>query len=131
MPPTRCIAGTIVLLAIGLFPLPGAHGALGRVFLRYHATASGRVEELDFPLAPGVLAPDFKKTSDRFRHTACVAELAELLRDSYWARDGSYVEILNVLAKLSPEFRSLPEWQEVVELTARAQDITIRNLMSR
>jgi Ca-activated chloride channel family protein len=103
-------------------------GELGRIFIRYRDTHTRRVEELDYPLSPGVLQTKLSKTPEEFRFLACVAELAELLRGSYWSRDGSYGKVLEVLGTLSPEFQARPEWQEVVELTLRAQALTLREL---
>ena len=105
---------------------PGTHGPLGQIYVRYHSTESGRVEELDFPLPPGILATELSETSDRFRLVAGVAELSELLRHSYWARDGSYAAVLEVLAGCSPELQASPGWRDSVEMTLRAQALSAR-----
>ncbi|MFQ5653882.1 MAG: von Willebrand factor type A domain-containing protein [Planctomycetota bacterium] len=110
---------------------PAAYGPLGRVFLRFHETATGRVEELDFPLTPGVIAGSLDEASDRFRFIACAAELAELLRNSYWARDGSCAQVLDVLGGLSPLTRFRPEWRELTDLVVRAQALTLASLTSQ
>jgi Ca-activated chloride channel family protein len=103
-------------------------GDLGRIFLRYRDAGTGRVEEVNYPLSPGVLATDLDDTSDRFRFTAAVAETAELLRESYWARNGSYEEVRRLLAGLSPAFRARPAYRELLELVARAQALTVQEL---
>ena len=59
-----------------------------------------------------------------------VAETAELLRASYWARDGSYGQVLRLLAGLSETFRSRPESQEFVSLVAHVQLLTVKQLGS-
>ncbi|MFC1705345.1 von Willebrand factor type A domain-containing protein, partial [Planctomycetota bacterium] len=120
--------GTTVTALYEVRRNPGAHGPLGRVFLRFFSTTVGRVEELDFPLSPGVVHTSLQETSERFRLIACAAELAELLRNSYWARNGSYSGIVRVLAGMSPEGRSEAEWQELYELTHRAQALAISKL---
>ncbi len=107
---------------------PASHGDLGTVRLRYHDTSAGRVDELSFPLHPGVLATRLADTSDSFRFIAAAAELAELLRGSYWTRDGSYGRVLELLASLGPEFRARPECQELAELVTRAQALTMPQL---
>ncbi len=104
---------------------PATHGDLGKVQLRFHDTTTGRVEELAFPLAPGVLATRLADTSDGFRFIAAAAEFAELLRDSYWSRDGSYGRVFEVLASLSPAFRARPEWDALAKLVLAAQTLTI------
>ncbi|HZN58119.1 MAG TPA: YfbK domain-containing protein, partial [Planctomycetota bacterium] len=123
--------GSTVTVLYELRRKTNAAGGLGKVYLRYRDTGTGRVEETNHPLPPGVLATSDKDTSDRFRFVACVAELAEVLRGSYWARNGSFVKIQRVLATVSPAFRELPEWKEVADLVGRAQALAVVQLLSR
>ncbi len=104
------------------------HGDIGRIYLRYRDTGTQRVDEVNYPLSPGVLATRLSETSDRFRFAAAVAETAELLRNSYWARDGSYGDVLGLLATLGPEFRATPAWKELTELLLRVQALTVQRL---
>lgn len=122
--------GSTVTVLYEIRRRPAAAGNLGRIFLRYRDAGTGRVEERDYPLSPGVLATRLEETTDRFRFVASVAELAELLRGSYWARDGSYAKVIEVLGGLSPEFRATPEWREVAGAALRAQALTVRDLTS-
>ncbi len=100
---------------------PASAGALGRVFLRYHDTTLGRVEELDFPIPPGIVATKFAHTSARFRLLSSVAELAELLRGSYFARSGTFSDVLDQLNRLSPSARSTPEVRALIDMTVQAR----------
>jgi Ca-activated chloride channel family protein len=109
----------------------GTHGALGRVYLRYHSETGNRVEELDFPIPPGAVRAGLAEASSRLGLVACAAELAELLRQSYWAQDGSFDAVLETLRGATPETRATSEWQELYELTERAQDLWIRRLAER
>jgi len=104
---------------------PASAGDLGRVHLRYHDTSLGRVEEIDFPIPPGVVATRLEGTSERFRLLASVAELAELLRGSYFARDGALSAVLGTLATLSPATVARPEVREFIDMTLRAREITL------
>jgi Ca-activated chloride channel family protein len=108
-----------------------AAGDLGRIFVRYRDVGTQRVEERSYPLSAGVLATGLAETTDRFRFVASVAELAELLRESYWSRDGSYGKVLEVLRTLGPELRSSPQWREVAEAAFRAQMLTVKALAER
>lgn len=110
---------------------PSSVGALGTVRLRYRDAGTGRVEETAYPISPGVLAPTFSATSDRFRFIACAAEMAELLRNSYWARDGSFEKVQEALSGLSASYSSRPEVAELRELALRAQQITVPTILSR
>ena len=59
---------------------------------------------------------------------ASLAEAAELLRESYWSRDGSWGKVLGVLGSLSEGFRAAPQAQELLELALRAQQATLQRL---
>ena len=56
---------------------------------------------------------------------ACVARCAAPLRDSQWTRHGSYAEVLAELDRLPDEFKAKPECQEVRDLVARAQRLSV------
>ncbi len=107
-----------------------ASGDLGRIHLRYRDAGTGRVDELNYPLPPAVIATSLRETSDRFRFTASAAETAELFRQSYWARNGSLGKVLGVLGTVSAEYRARPEWRELVELVTRAQALVVTSLAS-
>jgi Ca-activated chloride channel family protein len=107
---------------------PSAHGALGRIFVRYRDTRSRRVEELELPIAPGTIAQRREEMSERLRFRAALAEAAELLRESYWARDGSWAQLLELLRSLSPSFQARPDVRALEELALRAQALTLQRL---
>ena len=104
---------------------PSSSGDLGKVFIRYRDTGTGRVDEFNYAIPPGVLATGLKETSERFRFIACAAETAEILRQSYWARNGSFASVLAALDSLTPEFKARPEAQELTDLVTRAQAIAL------
>ncbi|HZN60419.1 MAG TPA: von Willebrand factor type A domain-containing protein, partial [Planctomycetota bacterium] len=89
--------GTTVTVLYEVLRRPGSSGEIGKVHVRYRDTGTGRVEEESYPLPPGVVATRLEETSDRFRFIASAAETAELLRGSYWARNGSYGKVLETL----------------------------------
>ena len=114
--------GTTVPALYEIVRVPNATQNLGQVHVRFHHAATLRVQELDFPVPPGVLATRLVDTSDRFRVVASAAELAELLRKSYWASDGSYLRVQGVLASL--DIASLtPPVRELIEMVNRAQEL--------
>ncbi|MGH9336064.1 MAG: hypothetical protein ACRD21_20190, partial [Vicinamibacteria bacterium] len=57
------------------------------------------------------------------RLAAVVAELAEVLRGSYWARDGSLDQVLDQSRKLLPELSERPDVMELVNLATKAREI--------
>ena len=69
--------------------LHGATGALGTVFVRYEDPESGGILEVSRTFEDRELHSYFEDALPRFQLAAVVAEYAEILRESYWARDGS------------------------------------------
>ncbi len=123
--------GSTVTAIYEIVRRPASSGSLGRVFLRYHDTTLGRVEELNFPIPPGVVATQIDRTSERFRLLASVAELAELLRGSYFARDGAYSDILSDLSRLSPATLVRPEVRTFVDMVIQARELSLAHWSSR
>jgi Ca-activated chloride channel family protein len=100
-----------------------ADGALGTVYLRYEDPDTGEVTELRRDLPRSELAARFEDASPTFQLAAVVAEYAEVLRESYWAREGTLGAVAREAARLA---RLLPEDNDVVEfaaLTAQAERI--------
>ena len=101
----------------------GVEGSLGTVFLRYEDPDTGEVTELRRGLTRSELAASFEDASPRFQLSAVVAEYAEVLRESYWAREGTLGAVALEAARLA---RLIPEDNDVVEfaaLTAQAERI--------
>lgn len=110
---------------------PGWTGPVGKVFVRYRDVASRRVEERDFPIPPGIIAGDARTASESLAFLACVAELAEILRESYYARDGSLGELLARLGMLPDSIRQTPSWKQVATMTGRAFRLRIQSQLAR
>jgi Ca-activated chloride channel family protein len=123
--------GSVVTVLYEVRRRAGAAGDLGKIRLRYHDVGTGRVEETEHPLSPGVIAPSAAETCDRFRFLAAAARTAELLRGSYWARASTFGDVLAVLGSVSPAFRARPEWRELVEMAARARDLTVASFAAK
>jgi Ca-activated chloride channel family protein len=120
--------GTTVTVLYEISRREISSGSLGTVFLRYKDLGTDRVIEQRLDMPPGIIATSLRETSDRFRFIAAVAEFAELLRGSYFARDGAYGTVLALLDSVSEEFESLAARNEVSELVAIAQRLEIASL---
>ena len=85
---------------------------LATVRVRYEDPDSGEVSEISQTVTKGDLSTDFTEAPARYQFSAVVAEFAELLRQSYWAREGSLsdVETLRRIgcAEYSPMIRTWP-----------------------
>ena len=100
-----------------------ADGTLGTVYLRYEDPDTGEVHETDRSFLRSELVDDFEETSSSFQLAAVVAEYAEVLRQSYWAQDGS---LSDVAAEAVRVLRLAPDDADVAELavlTAWAEQI--------
>ena len=90
-------------------------GGLGVVSVRYEDPDSGEVSEITRAFQYRELGASFADASPRFQLAAVVAEYAEVLRESYWAREGSLAE---VAAEASRVRRLLPQDADVEEFAA-------------
>ena len=95
-----------------------ADGALGTVFVRYQEPDFDEVVELNHSLHRSELFPAFEEASPRFQLAAVVAEFAEILRESYWAREGS---LDDVVAEARRVQGLLPRESDVAEFADLAQ----------
>ena len=104
-----------------------ADGALATVYLRYEDPDSGEVSEIDSELMSSDLVTEFEEASPSFQLAAVVAEYAEILRDSYWAREGSLEAVVEEARRM---LRLMPEDTDVAEfaaLVAQAEEIESRS----
>ena len=89
-----------------------ADGTLATVRVRYEDPDSGEVNEIESSFQRSELATLFEEASPRFQLSAVVAEYAEILRESFWAQDGS---LGKVAAEAYRVLRLLHEDSDVVE----------------
>ncbi len=90
----------------------GASGKIATASIRYADPDSQKVTEVGEDIFSSDLHESFETASAPFRLTAAVAEFAEILRESYWAKDGSLEEVRRVVKGVFPEFDN----EQVVEL---------------
>jgi Ca-activated chloride channel family protein len=75
------------------------------VRVRYQDPDSDYVHEVARDFWPDEFEADWMHTSPSFLLTAAVAEYAEILRESYWARDGSLDDVLWLARLAGDEFQ--------------------------
>ena len=98
-------------------------GVVGTVYLRYEDPDSGEVSEIERSFLRSELVTDFEESSSSFQLAAVVAEYAEILRQSYWAQEGSLSEVAAEAVRM---VRMTPEETDVAEfavLTSWAEQI--------
>ena len=90
----------------------GASGKIATASIRYADPDSHKVTEIGEDILLSQLHESFETASAPFRLTAAVAEFAEILRESYWAKDGSLEEVRRVVKGVYSELDN----EQVVEL---------------
>ena len=98
----------------------GADGALGTVYLRYEDANLDEVTEISQDLHISDLAFSFEEASARFQLAAVVAEFAEVLRGSYWAREGTLQAVADEARRLQQLMPAASDVAEFAGLVARA-----------
>ena len=95
------------------------------VQVRFEDTEAGRIRELHRSIAPESFATQFSEASPTFQLSAVVAEYAELLKGSYWARDNSLTTVWNdamEIGRLFPRDNDVAEFIDLVETAAAYVD---------
>lgn len=90
------------------------------VYVRYEDPESGTVTELSRSLAQVDFATAFSETSPRFQFAAVVAEYAEILRESYWARESSLAAVASEAQRIAEHLPHDEDVQEFAQLANRS-----------
>ena len=91
---------------------PDATEKMATVSIRYADADNHKVSEVSEDISVSQLYESFDVAPATFRLAASVAEFAEILRESYWAKDGSLDSVHQVLKDAFPEIDN----EQVVEL---------------
>ena len=102
----------------------GADGLLSTVRVRYEDPDSGEVYEIYRQFNRADLEASIEQASPRFQMAAVVAEYAEILRESYWAQEGSLEDVVSEARRIQmllPEEIDFAEFTDLVVRTERIQ----------
>jgi Ca-activated chloride channel family protein len=88
--------------------------------LRWRPEGAEGFVETERALTLGELAERWERASPALRLAGLAAEYAELLRGSYWAREGSLDEVFRGLQRLQPELTGDPRAAELAALAGKA-----------
>ncbi|MCH9650411.1 MAG: von Willebrand factor type A domain-containing protein [Deltaproteobacteria bacterium] len=97
---------------------PRAH--LATIHLRYASRVSAKIEEVSHPVTHRAISNSWKKASPALRLSALVAEFAEILKGSYWARGSELQQVFQRAQRLSPSFEGDTKVVEFVDLVGKA-----------
>jgi Ca-activated chloride channel family protein len=95
------------------------------VYVRYQDPDTGEVTEISRSLTGAEFAPAFEDASPRFQLDAVVAEYAEILHESYWAKGSSLAGVAEEarrVAKVLPRDPDVVEFAGLVERAASLQE---------
>ena len=83
-----------------------AVGQLATVFIRYEDPDTRQVTEISADIFAAELEDVFEDASPEFQLAAAIAEFAEILRDSFWAQEGSLDTVHQVIEGILPQIQS-------------------------
>ncbi len=100
-------------------------GKIATVYLRYKepVTRTEVIEE-NFSISTGELIKSFNRAPYNMKLAACVAQFAEILKKSYWAKDEKLAHIIEIMNTIPKKFRNEKEIKEFIELVKKADKIT-------
>ena len=104
----------------------GATGQMATVFIRYEDPDTHRVSETNAEIFTTELNDTFEATSPEFQLAATVAEFAEILRESYWAQEGSLAAVLQSLKGIAPQIPN-EQVDELMTLVSRANRFKVQD----
>ncbi len=100
---------------------PGKQGKAAMVFIRYKDPENNKVTEFNRALNTNQFKKSFKSASDSFKLAASVAEFAEILKNSYWAKESSLKDVIAVVKGLGANYQDNPDVKELINLMATAE----------
>ena len=105
----------------------GAQGHAVTVHVSYVDPDTGDEIDISREFYRSDFSTTFEKASPQFQRDAVVAEYAEILRQSYWARGSSLAEVREEAQRVSALLPDDPDVAEFVDLVTRAQQINGAN----
>ena len=103
----------------------GATGQLATVFIRHEDPDTHRVLEINEEIFTTELNGTFEEASPEFQLAVTVAEFAEILRESFWAQEGSLAAVQESIEGIAPQIGN-PDVDELRLLVSQANRFKIR-----
>ena len=98
---------------------------LAEARLRWRPALADQHTEVSVVVTAGSVADGLADTAAHFRQAAAVAEFAELLRNSYWARCGDLGAVADLLDTVRAELSGDPAYAELRRLVAQAGELFV------
>ena len=105
----------------------GATGQLATVFIRHEDPDTRRISEINEEIFTTQLKRTFETASPEFQLAATVAEFAEILRESFWAKDGNLATVSQSLRNIAPYIHNeqMDEFRHIVTKATRFKALDI------
>ena len=103
---------------------PDKEGTVATSYVRYKDADTREVTEFQSSIALNDFNESFETTSGKFKLAATVAEFAEILRKSYWAKGATLDTVLQCAQQLSGDFDNDPDIIELTDLISKAGQLT-------
>ncbi|NIP28537.1 MAG: DUF3520 domain-containing protein [Phycisphaerae bacterium] len=100
---------------------PDREGTVATTYVRYKHADTSAVTEFKSPVAVEDFNRSLDSSSSEFKLAATVAEFAEILRKSYWAKGATLDRVLERAQQLSREFEGDGDVIELVDLISKAE----------
>jgi Ca-activated chloride channel family protein len=100
----------------------GVTGQLATVFIRHEDPDTRRISEINEDIFSTQLRDNFEEASAEFQLAATIAEFAEILRESFWAQEGSLEAVLQSIEGIAPQIPN-ERVNELRHLVSRANSL--------
>lgn len=96
------------------------------VYLRWEDADTAEVIEINRSIAQADFATEFERSAPHFQLTVAVAQYAEILRESYWAKDGGTTlpQVAQQARRIAEYFPQNAEVQEFAQLATAAIELS-------
>ena len=105
----------------------GATGQLATVFIRHEDPDTRRISEINEEISTTQLNKTFEAASPEFQLAATVAEFAEILRESFWAQEGSLESVSRSIEGIAPVIHN-EQVNELRHLVSRATRFKVSDI---
>jgi Ca-activated chloride channel family protein len=106
---------------------PEKKGKIATTYVRYKNAETSAVTEFKSEFNTSQLNRCFDYSSKQFRLAATVAEFAEILRNSYWAKGATLEPVLQQAQTLAGEFKGDADVIELVDLVSKARQLMLKS----
>ena len=107
---------------------PEKKGKIATTYVRYKNAETGAVTEFKSEFNTSRLNRGFDDSSKQFRLAATVAEFAEILRNSYWAKGATLEPVLQQAQTLAGESKGDADMiVELVDLVSKARQLMLKS----